>query len=123
MQDTEYCPNYVDYVRECIFKINPGAEEMSFLAKEVDTTLRFCISGAYRDCPFFRFLNNPESSCEHFKNCPLCEYYKSKDLGDFVEMADKWCLNDFTSCARYKIREAGKIPEPTLHPAGHHVAE
>lgn len=116
MKDNKYCPLYVDYVRECLFQISPLADEM-------DTTLRFCISGDYETCPFFQAIHNPSSACEHFKKCCFCERYKAGKLDKFVELTDTWCLNNFTECARHKIWEAGDIPEPRLHPAGHYLTE
>lgn len=112
MEKEKFCTRYVDYVRECVFHLNS-------ITKEIDTTLRFCISGDYKDCPFFRFIKNPAAVCENFKDCSLCQHYKNKPIDQFVDLSNTWCLSDFTACARYKIKQSGCTPESTLHPEGH----
>lgn len=111
MDQNLFCPQYVDFVRECCFTFGTISQEM-------DTTLRFCISGNFADCPFFRALDNPPGTCEYFTGCPLCEHYKKKDLHQFVEMTNKWCLKNFCDCARHKLKKAGDIPDKKLHPDG-----
>lgn len=114
MPATTHCPMYIDYVRECIFQINS-------LTEEIDTTVQFCISGRYEECPFYRYIIDPTDKCELFKQCNLCNHYKIKRLDEFVEMANTWCLGNYTDCARHKAHQAGQIPVDTLHPAGHHL--
>lgn len=108
----KFCKFYVDYARECVF-------EMDSVSLELDTTVRFCVSGDYKDCPFYKFIENPSAACENFKHCDLCKHFKRKGVEQFVDLCNTWCLNDFTSCARYKIKQSGGVPESTLHPDGH----
>jgi hypothetical protein len=106
------CPLYVDYLRECIFQAN------SFSWEEATIT-RFCTSGDHKDCPFFRAIDDPGKACDYFTKSQLCEHYKHSDLNGFLTLCNKWCLNDFTSCARYITKKSGEIPDTHLHPDGH----
>jgi hypothetical protein len=113
MEHDKHCPIYVDYVRECVFRLN------SSLPNEMQTTLRFCISGRYEDCPFFRFINKLDNPCPYFNNCNWCDHYATRELDDFLKLTGEWCFFEkFTHCARYKMRESGEVPDDNLHPDG-----
>jgi hypothetical protein len=111
------CPMYVDYVREC-------ANTMGNISREINTTVEFCMSKNYINCPFFIFIHKPEIYCKYFITCPCCQYFKNKYFDEFIKMSKAWCLNnDFTNCSRYKIREAGNIPPYNLLPDGNKLEE
>lgn len=116
MDKNLFCPRYVDYVRECAFAVGT-------VSREMDTTLRFCTSGDYKQCPFFRFLENPSAACENFDGCPLCAHYKKKEINQFVEMTDEWCLKNFSTCARHQIKKSGGAPDEDLHPSGQRLTD
>ena len=105
------CPLYIDYVREC-------SEVVGNISLEFATTVRFCVSDNYKNCPFFIFINNREKCCKYFVDCPMCEYFKHNDLDRFIQMAEIWCLKAFTDCQRYKTRKSGAMPSPDMLPDG-----
>ena len=110
MTTSDYCPLYVDYVRECLFSFGDMPCELQ--------TMGFCISERHEKCPFFRYLQSPEAYCTYFPKCSLCKQYKGSDFEGLVELADAWCLNNYTSCVRCQMKQAGKTPPETLLPDG-----
>ncbi|MDD4294811.1 MAG: hypothetical protein PHP69_04800 [Candidatus Omnitrophica bacterium] len=111
MENQVKCPRYVDYVRECSFHIDTTS-------RDFNTTIRFCVSENYINCPFFRYLDKPKAYCPHFVDCDLCKYFKNKDFDGFISLAERWCLtSDFINCARYVRGLNGPVPD-NLYPDG-----
>ena len=112
MENEDFCPMYVDYVREC-------TDHFSDISLEMNTTLRFCTLSDHVTCPFFKYLQTPSKYCPNFTKCDMCRYYKNKDFEEFLKTTDRWCLSDgFVNCARYRSAQSGQIPAPDLTPDG-----
>ena len=54
------CPMYKDFTRECAEKF----EEVIHISN-----FDICDSDRYKECPFFRILNEPEKLCEYADKC------------------------------------------------------
>jgi hypothetical protein len=116
MNNPMYCPFFIDYVRECSFQIGT-------ICNEFDTIVKFCTSRKNSNCPFFKYLNNQEKYCEYFKECPLCEHFKTKAIEEFISLADAWCFNNFANCARHTIKKSGGMPASNMLPDGNLIRE
>ncbi|MBU1086145.1 MAG: hypothetical protein KKD05_01355 [Candidatus Omnitrophica bacterium] len=115
MQDLgekNFCPMYVDFVREC-------AGTFGNISMEINTTIRFCVSKNHVNCPFFKYLNNQNKYCPKFITCDMCTYYKNANFDDFIKITSTWCVsNNFDDCARFKSVKAGVKPSEKLMPDG-----
>jgi hypothetical protein len=117
MEGKEFCPLFVDYVREC-------ADRFGDVSREIHTILPFCTSEEHKTCPFFRYIDDPSQCCPDFIQCDMCRYYKDKNFKKFLEVSNTWCLcANFVNCARHKTRESGEIPPDNLFPDGSTLEE
>lgn len=107
------CPMYVDYARECRNKVG-------FLP---ENTLGYCQTEKYKDCPFFKTINNIGFHCECIEKCDAYRYFKVYDFEKFVAVAEKYCLStNNVNCERFKLRKAGKEVPADLSPDGTKLA-
>ncbi|MFH1062463.1 MAG: hypothetical protein V1747_06210 [Candidatus Omnitrophota bacterium] len=104
------CPMYVDYSRDCQYKIG-------FLP--LDTGL-YCSNDKYTQCPFYIAINGLGHVCKYLKQCPTFEHFKAENFDAFIEIANKYCLSEKNNnnCKRFKIRKRGDIPPFDLMPDG-----
>ncbi|MCX5694738.1 MAG: hypothetical protein NT014_06445 [Candidatus Omnitrophica bacterium] len=108
------CPMHVDYVRECVSFIN--------LIQETNTTL-FCCTEQYENCPFYKTIKKIGYVCKMVNICPIYKDLSINDFARFSEITSKYCLsNNNVNCARFKIKESGKIPPINLMPDGKSVS-
>lgn len=100
------CPMFVDYCRECLAKIEFAPQN----------TFGYCDSDKYKECPFFRTLNNTGFHCEFINKCVAYKYFGAGDFNKFVEMTKRYCLSENNvNCERYKLKRSGKdVPEKLL---------
>ena len=104
------CPRFVDFTRECQYEIGVLPQDTRF----------YCATRRYRDCPFYKILNNIGHSCKFLKQCPAFEHFKTENFDEFVKIANDYCLSkeNNASCSRYKIRIKGDMPSVDLLPDG-----
>jgi len=99
------CPMYVDYSRECLDKISFSPPN----------TFEYCETDKHKDCPFFKTINKIGFHCECVEKCPTYKHFGISDFEEFIEIANKYCLNSNVDCERFKLRKAGKeVPEDLL---------
>lgn len=105
-----YCPNYIEFERSCQLKLGNIT---------LDTTF-FCATSRFKECPFYKTLNNIGYTCYYLKNAPAFDHFPAVDFEKFVEMANKYCLSkkNNKNCARYKLRKKGDHPPSNLLPDG-----
>lgn len=104
------CPMFVDYARECQYKIG-------FLPVE---TNKYCSTEKYKQCPFYIAINELGYVCKYLKQCPAFEHFKTVNFDDFVDIANTYCLSEKNNhnCKRFKIRKRGDMPPFDLMPDG-----
>jgi len=103
------CPMFIDYSRECLDKI-------SFLPSN---TLEYCTTEKYKDCPFFKTINNIGFHCECLEKCPADKQFGISDFEKFVYIANRYCLSENNlNCERFKLRKEGKEVPSDLFPDG-----
>lgn len=102
------CPMFIDFTRECVSKNSfvPG------------NTFGYCQNEMYKDCPFFKVINGLGDNCEFIIQCQLYKDLGMQHFTEFKEVADKYCLKDYRSCERYKMRKSGIMPPKNLYPDG-----
>lgn len=108
------CPMFIDYTRECLEKIGflPG------------NTLDYCETDKYKECPFFKTLNNIGLHCECIEKCNAYQYFGIHDFDKFAEIAKEYCLSENNiNCERFKLRKSGKEVPGNLLPDGSWVKE
>lgn len=54
--------------------------------------------------------------CEFFEKCPFFNDTMASMPSLAEMMKDKYCRDDFKSCARYQVRITGKTAPPDLYP-------
>lgn len=69
-----HCPMFVDYARECQYKIG-------FLP--LDTSV-YCSTNKYKKCSFYKAINEIGHICKYLKQCPVFEHFKSETFDVFV---------------------------------------
>ena len=108
------CPMFVDFVRECSNKIG-------FIPND---TYTHCTNDSYKDCLFYKAINNISYHCENIFKCPAFKYFGMNNFKKFEEITQKYCLSENNqNCARYKIKKSGQIPPPNLLPDGNSIEE
>lgn len=106
----QHCPMYVEFVRECQYKIG-------FLPLD---TYEYCSSVEYEKCPFYRSINRIGYICKYLMACMAFEHFKADNFEQFSSIADNYCLSETNcqNCERFKLRKKGKIPPENLMPDG-----
>lgn len=108
------CPMFVDYVRECLDKID-------FVPRD---TFDYCQTDKFKDCPFFKTINNVGPHCECLVKCPAYKNFNIGDFDRFVEIANRYCLSENNvNCERLKLRKSGKEVPEDLMPDGTRLSE
>ena len=103
------CPMFIDYTRECL-------KGIGFLPSN---TLDYCQTDKYKECPFFKTLNNIGVHCECIEKCNAYKYFGIHDFIKFTEIAEKYCLSENKiNCERFKLRKSGKEVPVNLLPDG-----
>ncbi len=107
----QYCPMYVDYVRECMDYIR--------IVSKV-CTMKFCIGEEkYDNCPFYRTVNKIGCVCEMVSICPIYKEFSYKNFDKFMVFTKNYCLSENNiNCERLKIKKAGNAPPIDLLPDG-----
>lgn len=106
------CPMFVDYTRECIIKIE-------FIPQD---TFNYCNSDRYKECPFFRTLNNIGSHCEYIEACVAYKYFGVGDFEKFVKITKCYCLSENNiNCERFILRKSGGVVPEDLLPDGSRI--
>jgi len=83
------------------------------------TTIRFCITDEYKNCPFYRVIKRIKPTCEMISICPMYKALSVKDFDKFLEITGKYCLTDNNvNCERFKIKKPGGKPPDDLLPDG-----
>ncbi len=98
------CPMYKDFTRECIEKF----EEIITISN-----LDVCDSDRYKECPFYRLLNEPEKLCEYADKCLHGKTIWKSPFERIMWVSKTYCFSENkVNCERYKVMKAGKaIPE------------
>jgi hypothetical protein len=60
------------------------------------------------------------AECKYLEECPI--FARFKNDGGKAAWLEVYCWSSCDSCERYKMREDGKEPPPTMLPNGTHVA-
>lgn len=104
------CPMHVGHTRACQDKI--GFVPIN--------TLQYCVTERYKECPFFKTLNNIGYHCAYLANCPAYKHFQIGDFEIFVEITTKYCLSENNiNCERFKLKKTGKeVPEHLLPDGG-----
>ena len=107
------CPMYKDFTRECI---------ESF--KEIITisNIDVCDSDRYKECPFYRILNDPEKLCEYADKCVHSKIFWKSSFERIMWISKTYCLSENkVNCARYKVMKTGKTPPEGLLVDGNRI--
>ena len=56
------------------------------------------------------------SKCPYLEGCPM--FNKLRFEATKKILVNRYCLGDYTKCARYQMRSSGKVPPPNLLPSG-----
>jgi len=95
------------YTRECVEKF----EEIIYISN-----LEFCESDRYKECPFYRNINEPEKRCEYDDICMNDISIRETPFEQIMECAKTYCFSENkVNSERYKVMKAGKtVPEGLL---------
>jgi len=98
------CPMYKDFTRECIEKF----EEIINISN-----LDVCESDRYKECPFYRILNEPEKHCKYIYKCLEGAAIWKLSFERITQVSKTYCFSENrVNCERYKVMKTGKaIPE------------
>lgn len=109
------CPLLKEYTRECI-------EHFESLISFSD--FEFCESDGYKDCIFYRTLEDPKGTCKYADRCARLHFDIPKEeftlsLNDLNLMGKNFCFTENRfNCAIFKEFESGREVSPFLHPDG-----
>ena len=105
------CPLFVDFSRECISEFKDIIHIGNYA---------ICESDKYKeDCPFYKSINKIEPICEFSDKCPMYFHVVTNDFKELISMTKKYCFSEnYSNCARYKIRKSGENPPKELYPDG-----
>jgi hypothetical protein len=98
------CPMYKDFTRECVEKFKEIINISNF---------EFCDLDKYKECPFYRALNEPEKLCEYVDRCHHDETIWKLSFERITWASKTYCFSENkVNCERYKAMKTGKaIPE------------
>lgn len=104
------CPLYKDYTRFCVEKFH----KVVYL-----TNFEFCDSERYQDCPFYKILERIEPLCPYIEDCPMYFHIRDESFNQLMRMTKTYCCSEnYSFCARYKLRESGEKVPRELYPDG-----
>ena len=103
-EDNMSCPMYKDFTRECAEKFEEVINISNF---------DVCESDRYKECPFYRILNEPEKLCKYVHKCVQGEFIRKESFERIMWVSNTYCLSENkVNCERYKIMKTGKtVPE------------
>lgn len=109
------CTLYKDYVRECVqtFKdvIHLGNHDI-------------CSSDKYKECPFYRYINEPENVCEYADRCLQGKTIHMISFERLIQISKAFCgSKNNINCARYKLFKSNKNVPTGLRVDGSMIEE
>jgi len=95
---------YKDFTRECAEKFEEVINISNF---------DVCDSDRYKECPFYRILNEPEKLCKYVDKCVHGKIIWKSSFERIIWVSNTYCLSENkVNCERYKLMETGKtVPE------------
>lgn len=118
MDQSQTCPLFVDFTRECIeeFEVYPGEITQEMIG--------FCRTPLHSNCPFYKMIKTDTPVCKNIKKCPAFKHFQSENFDEFVRMSNKFCTSkDHVTCQRYIIKEKEEEVPIDLHPDGRRIPE
>ena len=107
------CPMYKDFTRECIEKF----EEIITISN-----IDVCESDRYKECPFYRFLNEPEKCCEYVDKCLHGKTIWTSSFERIMWVSKTYCFSENkVNCERYKVMKIGKATPEGLRVDGSRI--
>ena len=107
------CPMYKDFTRECVEKF----EEIIYISN-----LDLCDSDRYKECPFYRHINEPEKRCEYADKCMNDISIRETPFEQIMECANTYCFTENkVNCERYKVMKTGKVTPEGLRVDGSRI--
>jgi hypothetical protein len=98
---------YNDLTRECAEKFEDVINISNF---------DVCDSDRFKECPFYRILNEPEKLCKYVYKCVQDEFIWKEPFERIIWVSNNYCLSENKiNCERYKLMKAGKtVPKKLL---------
>ena len=107
------CPLYKDFTRECAEKFEGIVQISSF---------DVCESDRYKECPFYRLINEPEKLCEYADRCVQGEFIWKESFERIMWVSNTYCLSENkVNCERYKLMKTGEVVPENLRVDGSRI--
>jgi hypothetical protein len=89
-----------------------------------ENTSSYCLSGKYRECPFYLIMSDAKNVCPNVRKCPAFRNFQFFDLDKFVGITSKYCTSSrHDACRRFILKSSGAEVPVNLHPDGSIVRE
>ena len=81
-----------------------------------------CDSDMYKECPFYRYINEPEELCEYADKCLYGKTIWTSPFKRIMQVSKTYCFSkNKVNCERYKLMKTGKNPPEGLRVDGSKV--